>query len=142
MIQEHSTISGPVSNRHGEEDPLGELLGELLHDAAGASRELKGLIAEVHGLARVVKAGKVPRPKQIKRIGKDLARWDSQFNTLMLDLAVLVGKAEREGLKKGLFSIPINDEPFNSIFSAAMKWQRRDLEDVEREHPKEAPELQ
>ena len=81
MSQKHSTTSRLANSK------FKDAFNPSLLDAAAASRELKDLIAEVHGLNRLVKAGKVARPKQIKRIGKDLARWEAGFNALVLNLA-------------------------------------------------------
>lgn len=94
MSQEDSTTSNPANSK------FKDACNASLLDAAAASRELKGLIAEVHGLSRLVQAGKVPRPKQIKRIGKDLARWEAGFNVVVLNLAQ---DAVSFGWEKGFF---------------------------------------
>ncbi len=65
MSQEHLT----VGQEHSSE------FSESWHVAAVASRNLESVIAEVYSLARMVKAGKVPSPKQIKRIGQDLSKY-------------------------------------------------------------------
>ena len=81
MSQEHLTTGGLANSE------FKDAFNASLLDAAAASRELKSLIATVHRLTRIIKAGKVPRPKQIKRIGKDLARWEAGFNALVLNLS-------------------------------------------------------
>ena len=114
MSQEHCTTGGQENMKSNQKETA---LDAALHDAAEASRELVDLAEELRGLAREAKAGKVPRARQIERIARRLTRWDAEFNSLVLDLAWLVGEADREGYKKGLYAIPINDEPFKSTFN-------------------------
>jgi hypothetical protein len=63
-----------------------DYFNECLRDSGERFRQLKDLIDKVYGLAKVVEAGKVPRPKEINRIGRDLARWEAQFNCFWVEL--------------------------------------------------------
>jgi hypothetical protein len=58
---------------------------ESIKKTCEALKELRDMVIEIRGLAKVVKAGKVPGVRRINRIAADLARWENGFNSFVLE---------------------------------------------------------
>ena len=118
MSQEHCTTGGQENMNSNQKETAFEA---AFHGAAAASRELVDLVKELRGLAREAKAGKVPRARQMERIGRRLARCDAAFNDHVIDLLWLVGEARKEGYKEGLYVVPLTEEPFKPAFNSLIE---------------------
>jgi hypothetical protein len=74
-------------------------LEALFHEVARAEREHGSLVKQLLKIAKEGKAGKVPKVKEVGRLAWHLARWESEFSSLLVSLFWHVGEAERAGFR-------------------------------------------